>query len=267
MITPHLELIYFIAWVVVFFLALVGQAILLFAAYFRLDQMEDHFTVSHVRFNRDRKGNGPFGRMSRVRLIGALTGRPSLLQMLDPWAFMEAEMIPERLKKWVSIPGHLLRAALVAGGLLLLWYSFEWLCATLSKPLSDLKILCIATLIACFILALLAVLVRVYISLFKLDKLESFLLDSYFVGRNRRVLGNGVHGRYSRLSHISTMLLLSDKFLSISDPGAIKDIARLPLSLRRLVTIPNRMLAYSIAGFGVIYFCGTFSEVLNKIST
>lgn len=263
MTTPHLELIYLIAWVVVFFLALVSRAILLFAAYFRLDQMEDHFTVSHVRFNRDRKGNGPFGRMNRVRLIGALTGRSSLHHMLDPWAFMEAEMIPEHLKKWVNIPGHILRAALVVSGLLLLWHSFEWLCTTLSKPLSDLEILCIATLISCFILALLGVLVRIYISLFELDKLESFLLDSYFVGRNRRVLGNGVYGRYSRLSHISTMLLLSDKFLSTSDPGAIKDIARLPLSLQRLVAIPNRMLAYSIVGFCVVLLCGKFFGIIE----
>ncbi len=263
MAMPHPELIYLIAWVVVFLLALVSQVVLLFAAYFRLEQIEDLFTVSHVRFNREIKGNGLFGRMNRIRLIGALTGRSSLHLMLDPWAFMEAEMIPEGLQKWVSIPARLLRTALVIGGLLLLCHSFYWLCTTLSKPLSGLKILCIATLIACFILALLAVLVRVYVSLFKLEKLESFLLGSYFVGRNRRMLGEGVYGRYSRLSHISTMLLLSDKFLSISDPSAIKGIARLPLPLQRIVTIPNRMLAYSIAGFGVIYFCATFFKLLN----
>lgn len=264
MITSHLDLIYLTSWAVVLLLVFFSEAIVLFAAYFRLDQMEDHFIASHlVSINRKIVGNGPLGRIKRVRLIGALTGRFTLFQMLDPYAFMEAEIFPEHLKKWVKIPGYIMRIALAGAGLLVLWFGFEWLCTTVSKPASDLKMICIATLITCFVLALLAVLVRVCISFFKLDELESLLKDSYFVARNRRVMGNSVYGRYCRLSHISTMLLLDDDFLSKSDPYAMDDIARFPLSLRRLVDIPNRMLAYSVVGFCVFFICAKLFRIID----
>ncbi|HEF4761571.1 TPA: hypothetical protein SAN82_004025 [Pseudomonas putida] len=225
---------------------------------------ENHFIASHlVSINRKIVGNGPLGRIKRVRLIGALTGRFTLIQMLDPYAFMEAEILPEHLKKWVRIPGCIMRIALAAAALLGLWFGFEWLYMTLPKPASDLKILCITVLISCLVLGLLAVLVRVWISLFKLEELESFVADSYFVARNRRVMGNSFYGCYCRLSHISTMLLLDEDFLSKSDPYAMDEIARFPLSLRRLVTIPNRILAYSIVGFFVVLICGNFFGVIE----
>ncbi|VVO12315.1 hypothetical protein [Pseudomonas fluorescens] len=168
MIASHLDLVYRISWAVVLLLVFLSEAILLFAAYFRLDQMEDHFIASHlVSINRKIVGNAPLGRMKRVKLIGALTGRFTLSQMLDPYAFMEAEIFPEYLKKWVKVPGYIMRIALVGAGLLVLWLGFEWLCTTVSKPISDLKMLSIAILITCFVLSLLAVLVRVCISFFQ----------------------------------------------------------------------------------------------------
>ncbi|MDX9664200.1 hypothetical protein QMK50_04280 [Pseudomonas sp. P5_152] len=253
MITTHPDLLYLAAWAVVLLLVFTSEAIVLAAAYFRLGQMEDHFIASHlVDINRKIVGNGTLGRMKRVKLIGSLTGRFTLIQTMDPYAFMEAEILPDHLKKWAQIPGRIMRMALLGAGLLVLLFSIEWLLTTLSRPANDLTLISIATLIACFVVAVMAVLVRISISTFKLDELEDHLKESYFVARNRRVMGNSMLGRYSRLSHISTMLLLSEDFLSKSDPYAIDEIACFPLSLRRLVTIPNRMLAYSIAGFAVV---------------
>lgn len=263
MIASHLEFIYYISWTVVFILALLSEAVFLFVAYFRLDQMENHFIFSHlVGINRKTVGNTPRGRMKRVKLIGELTGHYALFTMLDPYAFMEAEILPEHLKKWLKVPGYIMRIALTGAVLLLLWYGFEWLRATASKPMTDPKMLCVAILITCLILALLACLARVCISFFKLDELESLLENSYFVDRNRRVMGNSLYGRYCRLSHLSTMLLLDVDFLSKCDPFAMDELARFPLSLRRLLTIPNRMLAYSIVGFGVFLLCGNLLGII-----
>jgi hypothetical protein len=226
--------------------------------------MEHHFIASHLLgINRKIVGNTPWGRIKRIKLIGELTGRYGLFTMLDPYAFMEAEILPKHLKKWLEVPGYIMRIALSGAGLLLLWYGFEWLRATASKPMSDPKMLCVAILITCFVLALLAWLARVCISFFKLDELESLLENSYFVDRNRRVMGNSLHGRYCRLSHLSTMLLLDADFLSKSDPFAMDDLARFPLSLRRLLTIPNRMFAYSIVGFGVFLLCGNLLGIID----
>lgn len=262
MIPPHLELIYALAWVAVCLLALISQATMLVIAYFRLDQLEANFNASHMKFNRE-KGNSPFGRMKRVWAIAALTGSPSFILMQDPLAYIEAELMPEHLKNLVKTPRYILRTALAVCGLLVIWYCFEWLHLTLSRPVGELKLLYIATLISCFTLAVLAVFARIYISLFKLDKLETFLRNSYYVGRNHRELGNTLFGRYRRLAHISNMLLLGDKFLSKCDPDAIDNIARLPLPLRRLVTIPTGILAYSIAGFGLLIFVVDFFRIID----
>ncbi|MCF4994517.1 hypothetical protein GIW70_23130 [Pseudomonas syringae] len=229
----------------------------MFAAYFRLDEMEAHFIASDlVSFNRKFLGNGPLGRMKRVRQIAALTGRFTHSQMLDPYAVMEAEIFPEHLKKWVKIPGLLFRLALTGTGLLILCFSAKRLFSTLSKPASDLELIFLSTLIACLSLAFINVLMKVWISFFRLAEIESLLKESYFVARNRRVMGNSVVGRYFRLSHISTMLLLEDDFVSRSDPHAMDELARLPKCLRRLVIIPTRMLAYSFLGFCVVYLSG-----------
>ena len=263
MIASHLEFIYYRSWAVVFLLVFLSEAVLVFVAYFRLDQMENHFIASHlVGINRKIVGNAPWGRIKRVKLIGELTGRYALSTMLDPYSFLEAEILPEHLKKWLKVPGYIMRIAMAGAGILLLWYGFEWLRATVSKPMSAPKMLCVAILITCFVLALLAWLARVCISLFKLDELEFLLKESYFVDRNRRMMGNSLYGRYCRLSHLSTMLLLDDVFLSKSDPYAMDELARFPLSLRRLLTIPNRMLAYSIVGFGVFLLCGNLLGII-----
>lgn len=259
---PHLNLIYLLSWGGVLLLIFLREAIVLFAAYFRLDLMEGHFIASHlVGINRKTLGNGPLGRMKRVRQIGALTGRITYFQMLDRYAVMEAEVIPEHLKNWVKIPRDLMRIALTGACLLLLWFGLERLCMTVSEPASDLKLLCMAALIACVVIALIALFVRTYVSFFKLAEIESFLSESYFVARNRRVLGDSAYGRSSRLSHISIMLLLDYDFLSGSDPDAINEIARFPLPARRWVIIPARMLGYSILGYCVIYLGGTIFGV------
>src|SRR3989344_2431959 len=99
------ENVHLIGWVLIFLMILFSQTLLLFGAYFKLDQIEDHFNASHlVSINRNTAGNGPFGRMNRLRLIGALTGSFYQHQMLDSYAFMEAEILPERLKKWAETP-------------------------------------------------------------------------------------------------------------------------------------------------------------------
>jgi len=256
--------LFYISWVVVFLLVFLSQAIVLYTAYFRLEEMEAHFIASNfVSINRNVVGNGPRGRVNRAKLIGELTGTSSFVPMLDPYVFMEAEILPEHLKKWAKLPRCIMRIALAVAALLLLWSSFVWLRVTISTPASDLKILCNGLLISCAVIGLMAFLVRVWISLFKLNELESFLTESYFVARNRRVLGNSLHGCYSRLSHISSMLLFDDDFLSKSDPYAMDEIARFPLSLRRLVTIPNRMLAYSIVGFFVVLLCVNFFGIIE----
>ncbi len=241
----------------VLLLFILSEAIVLFAAYFRLDQMEDHFITSQlVSVNSRTLGNGPLGRMRRVRQIGALAGRFTRYQMLDRQAVIEAEIFPEHLKKWVRIPACLFRSGLAGIGLLLLWMGFEQLCVTLSRPASDLKLLCIAMLIACLALGLMALVAKICISIFKLAEMESLLKESYFVARNRRVMGNGVYGRYCRLSHITTMFLLDGDYLSFTDPQAVDGIAGFPAPLRRLVIIPTRMLAYSFLGYCVIHLGG-----------
>lgn len=262
MFCPHLDLIHLLIWGVVLLLIFLSEAIVLFAAYFRLDEMEGHFIASHlVGINRKTLGNGPLGRMKRVREIGALTGRLAHFQMLDRYAVMEAEVFPEHLKKWVKIPRYFMRIALTGACLLLLWFRLEGICMTVSEPASDLKLLCMAALIACVVMALIALCVRTYVSFFKLAEIESFLRESYFVARNRRVLGDSAYGRSSRLSHISIILLLDHDFLSGSDPDAINEITRFPLPARRWVIIPARMLGYSFLGYCVIYLGGTLFKV------
>lgn len=257
MIASQLKLIYVYSWAIVLLLLFLSEAIVLFAAYFRLDEMEDHFIASHlVSINSRTLGNGPLGRMRRVRKIGTLTGRFTHPQMLDPYAVMEAEILPEHLRKWLRASGRLFRLALTGAGLLMVWLGVEWLCMTLSKPVNDLKLLCTAAMIGCLVLGLMAVFAKVYISFFKLAEIESLLKESYFVARNQRVLGNGAYGRYCRLAHISFMLLLDDDFLSKSDPHAMAEIANFPSHLRRLIIIPTRILAYSFLGYCAIYLGG-----------
>ncbi|WP_259698478.1 hypothetical protein [Pseudomonas brassicacearum] len=262
MIAQHLDLIYLLSSGAVLLLILLSEAIVLFAAYFRLDQMEGHFIASHlVGINRKTLGNSPLGRMKRVRQIGALTGRITYFQMLDRYAVMEAEIFPEHLKKWVKFPRYLMRIALTGACLLLLLFGLERIFKTVSEPASDLKLLCMAALIACVVMALIALFVRTYVSFFKLAEIESFLTESYFVARNRRVLGNSAYGRLSRLSHISIILLLDHDFLSGSDPDAMNEIARFPLPVRRWVIIPARILGYSFLGYCVIYLGGALFGV------
>jgi len=61
-----LTLLHFCALALLLFI--LSEAIVLVAAYFRLDQMEDHFITSQlVRVNSRTLGNGPLGRMRRVK--------------------------------------------------------------------------------------------------------------------------------------------------------------------------------------------------------
>ena len=142
------ENVHLIGWVLVFLMILLSQTLLLLGAYFKLDQIEGHFNASHlVSINRNTAGDGPFGRMNRLRLIGALTGSFYQHQMLDPYAFMEAEILPARLRKWAETPKKMMRIAVVSAGLLLLWSGFVSLRTTISNPMSDLKLLYTAILI------------------------------------------------------------------------------------------------------------------------
>lgn len=258
------ESIHLIGWALIFLMIFLSQALLLFAAYFKLDQIEDHFITSNmVSINRNTAGNGPFGRMNRLRLIGALTGSFYQHQMLDHYAFMEAEILPGRLKKWAVIPKKLMRIALVSAGLLLLWNGFVSLCTTISNSMSGLKLLYTVILIGFLSLIFIVSLLRVYISFFKLEELESHLSDSYFVGRNRRVMGDSLYGRHYRLTHLSTMLREDDAFLLRSDPHCINEIKHFPLHLRRWVVIPNLMFAYSIVGLCAYWLCGKYAGLLG----
>ena len=258
------ENVHLIGWVLIFLMVLLSQTLLLFGAYFKLTQIEDHFNASHlVSINRNTAGDGPFGRMNRLRLIGALTGSFYQHQMLDSYAFMEAETLPARLKKWAETPKKLMRIAVVCAGLLLLWSGFVSLRTTISNPMSDLKLLYTAILIGFLSLAFIVSVLRVYISFFKLEELESHLKDSYFVGRNRRVMGDGLYGRHYRLAHLSTMLREGDAFLSRSDPHCIDEIKHFPLHLRRWIVIPNLMFAYSIVGLCAYWLCGKYAGLLT----
>ncbi|EJM19286.1 hypothetical protein PMI21_01726 [Pseudomonas sp. GM18] len=258
------ENVHLIGWVLIFLMILLSQTLLLFGAYFKLDQIERHFNASHlVSINRKTAGNGPLGRMNRLRLIGALTGSFYQHQMLDSYAFMEAEILPERLKKWAETPKKLMRVAVFSAGLLLLWSGFVSLRTTISNPMSDLKLLYTAILIGFLALVFIVSLLRMYISFFKLEELESHLNDSYFVGRNRRVMGDGLYGRHYRLTHLSTMLREDDAFLLRSDPHCIEEIKHFPLHLRRWVVIPNLMFAYSIVGLCAYWLCGKHAGLLG----
>ncbi|MHC8394157.1 hypothetical protein ACYZT8_10930 [Pseudomonas sp. LB3P93] len=264
MITPTLNPIPLTLWMVVFLMILISQAITLFAAYFKLDQIEDHFIASHlVSITRNTAGNGPLGRMNRIRLISSLTGSFNLYQMLDPYAFMEAEILPTSLKKWATIPNNIMRVALIGVGLLVLWCGFVSLLIEISSPASNLKLLCFSILLGCLSIMFMFLFFWVYISFSKLGELESHLNESYFVGRNRRVMGNGFYGRYCRLSHISTMFFLDDASLCSSDPHAMDEIKRFPLRLRRLVTIPYQFFCYSFLGFCVFWLCGKLFGLLG----
>jgi hypothetical protein len=251
-------------WFFVFVLMLISQAMIFLAAYLKLDRLEGHFIASHlVSICRNTAGNGPFGRMKRVRLIGALTGSFDKYQMLDPYAFMEAEILPAHLRRWVAIPKRLMRIALACIGLLVLWYGIASLLTTISKPVSDLKLLFISLLVGCIALMLLFRLVWIYLSFFRLEELESHLDQSYFVGRNRRVMGDGFYGRYYRVAHIAGMLFQDEVFLSRSDPHAMTEIERFPLHLRRLVMIPDQFFCYSFIGFCAVFLCGKFFGLLG----
>ncbi|WP_347928004.1 hypothetical protein [Pseudomonas helvetica] len=264
MIALPIDHIQLTLWTIVFLLIFLSQAIILFAACFKLDHIEKHFIASHlVSINRNSVGNGLFGRMNRLRLIGALTGSFYQHQMLDPYAFMEAEILPRRLRKWAEIPKNLIRIAMTSAGLLLLWDGLLYMRTTIASPMGELKLLYTAILSAFLALTLMILLLRVYISFFKLEELESHLSNSYFVGRNLRVMGNGVYGRSYRLSHLSIMLHAKDSFLQRSDPHSIDDIKRFPPHLRRWVVISHRMVAYSFFGFFALWGWGKYSGLLG----
>lgn len=241
------------SWAVIVLLVCLSQAITLFAAYAYLERMEAHFIAcDFVGKERKRLGNSPFGRIKRVRQLAALTGRVSYPLMLERHAVMPAERFPKNLEQWLSVPRRLMRIAWTGAVLLGLWLAVARLTTVLSTPASDLQLLCLAGLIACGAIAVAALFVRTWVSFFKLAEIESFLEQSYFVGRNRRVLGDSVYGRACRLYHIAFVVLLDDDFLQQSDPDAIAGINDLPLRLRRWLIIPARLFGYSCAGFVAI---------------
>jgi len=104
-----------------FLLIFISQGILLYAAYFKLDHIEKHFSSYGWRRARSNVRNGPIDRMRRLREIGELMGTPNRFCMFDHESFREAELLPTQLKRWVVIPRTLI---FIAFGIILFW----WVC-------------------------------------------------------------------------------------------------------------------------------------------
>ncbi|MHC8334459.1 hypothetical protein [Pseudomonas sp. LB3P25] len=77
---------------------------------------------------------------------------------------------------------------------------------------------------------------------------ESYLESSYFIGRNRRVLGDGVLDRLCRLTHISLMLAPDSDFVFGNDVQVIKAVKTFPGHHRRWIEISQRFTACSFFG-------------------
>jgi hypothetical protein len=254
--TDHILLV---LWGLVFLLLLLSQAVIVFVGYRRLDQIEAHFTASSlVSINRKIAGNGPIGRMKRVRLIGALTGSFYPHQMLDPRAFMEAEALPQRLRRWLVIPRRLVHTAIFLAVLAMLGNGGLYFHEVTASAMGDSKLVYTAAWLALISSTAVIILFRVYLGYFKLEEMEALLGTSYFVGRNRRVMGDGLYARHYRLTHLSLLLSAGQKFLLDTDPHAINEVEQFPLHLRRLIVIPHRMLAYSFLGFFALWFVGGY---------
>ncbi|ALI00510.1 hypothetical protein C1Y08_08425 [Pseudomonas sp. FW306-02-F02-AA] len=125
--------------------------------------------------------------------------------------------------------------------------------------MNETKLLYAAVAVVLFTLIFINLAVMAYVSLFKLDEIESHLTHCYLVQSNRRDMGNGLYGRRYRLSQITAILRGRASVLLINNPQALEDIRRFPPHLRRWVIIPFRMAAFS---FGGVLVLGVLSECL-----
>lgn len=246
-----------------FLLIFISQGILLYAAYFKLNHIEKHFSSYDWRRARSNVRNGPIDRMRRLREIGELMGTPNHLCMFDHESFREAELLPTQLKRWVVIPRTLI---LIAFGIILfLWVGDGYLNLiwTISNPMGEMALAFTAAWVASLIVFLMAMSLRAGLSFFKLEEFESYLESSYFIGRNRRVLGDGVLGRLRRLTHISLMLAPDSDFVFGNDAQVIKAIKTFPGHLRRWIEISQRFTACSFFGLVALWGLGKVTGLLG----
>lgn len=249
---------------IIFLLVLTSQVILLYAAYFKLDQLEKHFSSSlWLRAYQSSVGNGLSGRMSRLREIGTLMGHANHLRILDPDLLREAEHLPRRLKRWVAIPNRLMFFACGIVVFLSLSDFFLNLRTAIASPVSDTKLVFIALWTATIFLFLMITLVRCWLGVFKLEEFEFYLENVYFIGRNRRVLGNGVFARLCRLTHISLMLKAGKAYLLTSDAQAISDIQGFPDHLRCWLEVSQRLSVCSFFGLIALWGLGKATGLLG----
>jgi hypothetical protein len=102
-------------------LILLNLSILLYVAFFKLEEIEQRFTRSRlVSINRRFLGNDPIGRLYRLSQIGGLITRPRRCHHEDPPANDDVIGLPRHLRNWVQIPINSLNWLMV--GWITLWF-------------------------------------------------------------------------------------------------------------------------------------------------
>lgn len=102
-------------------LILLNLTILLYVAFFKLEEIEQKFTRSQlVSINRQCLGNDPIGRLYRLSLINGLITRPKRYHREDPPALDDVKDLPRSLRNWVHIPN--ISLLWLMAGWITLWF-------------------------------------------------------------------------------------------------------------------------------------------------
>lgn len=105
---------------VLIFLTLVNLAVMLYVAFSKLDEAEDHLANCElVRFNRKVWGGGAMGRMYRLsQICGALIAPQTIVEK-SGGNLEEIRSLPASLRRWVKIP--FITGAIFFAAMIVLW--------------------------------------------------------------------------------------------------------------------------------------------------
>jgi hypothetical protein len=102
-------------------LILLNLSILLYVAFFKLEEIEQKVSRSRlVSINRRFLGNDPIGRLYRLSQISGLITRPKRFHREDPPANDDVIGLPKHLRNWVQIPSTSLNWLMA--GWISLWF-------------------------------------------------------------------------------------------------------------------------------------------------
>lgn len=97
-----------------------------------------------------------------------------------------------------------------------------------------------------------------YVAYAKLEKIEGHLRNCKLVENNRYIWGGGPLGRMYRLMQISGMLFFP-RIIEKNGEADLKEIRRLPISLRRWVVIPAGTGIAIVAAMIILWGYGEYS--------